>query len=197
MCALPGGGTVRACKGCVVVPVLRSSRVRRLSSPHFRDSARIRTFAAILLAALIFAPQQISAGQSSSDIGDATLEDLMNMQVTSASRREQRAADVSAAVFVITAEEIRASGVTLVPELLRLSPGGRVARTWVLVSDDDSIERILDEAVKRGATELWRNHYWAEFNGFCGAFRDPWGNELVLWVKGGNDPQIPEGWTNE
>ncbi len=78
-----------------------------------------------------------------------------------------------------------------------LSTGGRVARVWILVSDDDSMERILDEAVSRGATELWRNHYWAEFNGFCGAFRDPWGNELVLWVKGGPDPQIPEGWTNE
>jgi predicted enzyme related to lactoylglutathione lyase len=79
----------------------------------------------------------------------------------------------------------------------RLATDGRSTRTWILVSDDDSIERILDEAVKRGATELWREHYWAEFNGFCGAFQDPWGNEFVMWVKGGENPQIPEGWTNE
>jgi predicted enzyme related to lactoylglutathione lyase len=79
----------------------------------------------------------------------------------------------------------------------QLATGGRSTRTWILVSDDDSIERILDEAVKRGATELWREHYWAEFNGFCGAFQDPWGNEFVMWVKGGENPQIPEGWTNE
>jgi predicted enzyme related to lactoylglutathione lyase len=73
----------------------------------------------------------------------------------------------------------------------------RTARTWILVSDDDSSDRILDEAVKRGATELWRKHYWAEFNGFNAAFTDPWGNTFVLWTKGGESPQIPEGWTNE
>ena len=50
----------------------------------------------------------------------------------------------------------------------------------------------------RGApTVLWRDHYWAEFNGFNAAFMDPWGNTFVLWVKGGDDPQIPEGWTRE
>ena len=42
-----------------------------------------------------------------------------------------------------------------------------------------------------------RDHYWAEFNGFNAAFTDPWGNTFVLWVKGGDSPQIPEGWTNE
>lgn len=79
----------------------------------------------------------------------------------------------------------------------RLAEGGRTARTWILVSDDDSIERILGEAVGRGGTELWRDHYWAEFNGFNAAFVDPWGNTFVLWGKGGDTPQIPEGWTDE
>jgi len=74
---------------------------------------------------------------------------------------------------------------------------GRTMRTWILVSDDDSMDRILGEAEARGATVLWRNHYWAEFNGFNGAFRDPWGNTFILWVKGGDDPQVPEGWTSE
>ena len=78
-----------------------------------------------------------------------------------------------------------------------VSRDGRSTRTWILVSDDDSIERILDEAEQRGATILWRDHYWKEFNGFNAAFEDPWGNTLVLWVKGGDDPQIPEGWTSE
>ena len=30
-----------------------------------------------------------------------------------------------------------------------------------------------------------------------GAFLDPWGNTLILWTKGGDEPQIPEGWTRE
>ena len=65
------------------------------------------------------------------------------------------------------------------------------ARVWILVSDDDSIDRVLGEAVSRGATELWRDHYWAEFNGFNAAFVDPWGNTFVLWVKGGDSPRSP------
>ncbi|MDZ7733252.1 MAG: hypothetical protein U5R31_09145 [Acidimicrobiia bacterium] len=68
---------------------------------------------------------------------------------------------------------------------------------WILVSEDDSQERILAEAEKRGAEILWRKHYWAEFNGFNSALIDPWGNTLMLWTKGGDNPQIPEGFTNE
>ncbi len=78
-----------------------------------------------------------------------------------------------------------------------LSRSGRTSRTWILVDDDEDATEILDRAVARGATELWRDHYWAEFNGFNCAFVDPWGNTLILWTKGGDDPAIPEGWTNE
>ncbi|MFQ6005896.1 MAG: VOC family protein [Woeseia sp.] len=79
----------------------------------------------------------------------------------------------------------------------RLVGEGRKARIWILVSDDDSVDRILSTAERLGATLLWRDHYWKEFNGLNHAFRDPWGNEIVLWVKGGDDPQIPEHYTRE
>jgi len=78
-----------------------------------------------------------------------------------------------------------------------LSQSGRTVRTWILVADDDTEDRILDTAERLGATILWRHHYWAEFNGFSGAFVDPWGNTLVTWTKGGDSPVIPEGWTKE
>ena len=78
-----------------------------------------------------------------------------------------------------------------------LSTDGRTVRIWILVSDDDSQERILSTAEGLGATVLWRDHYWAEFNGFNSAFRDPWGNTLILWTKGGSEPQIPDGFTRE
>ena len=52
-------------------------------------------------------------------------------------------------------------------------------------------------AEQQGAKVLWRHHYWAEFNGFNGAFEDPWGNTVVLWTKGGDEPVIPEGHTSE
>jgi iron complex outermembrane receptor protein len=57
-----------------------------------------------------------------------SIEDLMNVQVTSVSRREQSLSDVGAAVFVLTAEDIRRSGATNIPDLLRLVPGVEVAQ---------------------------------------------------------------------
>ncbi len=78
-----------------------------------------------------------------------------------------------------------------------LADNGRTVRVWILVSDDDSSDAIMDRAVARGATELWRDHYWAEFKGFNAAFKDPWGNTLILWTKAGDDPRVPDGWTSE
>ena len=79
----------------------------------------------------------------------------------------------------------------------RATSEGRKPRVWILISDDDTPERILSAAEARGATILWKDHYWAEFNGFNHAFRDPWGNEIVLWGKAGKEPKIPEHYTRE
>ena len=78
-----------------------------------------------------------------------------------------------------------------------LSRGGRKPRIWILVSDDEPVDAILDRAVARGAKILWRNHYWQTFNGYNDAFEDPWGNEIILWGKAGADPQIPANYTRE
>jgi predicted enzyme related to lactoylglutathione lyase len=78
-----------------------------------------------------------------------------------------------------------------------LAEEGRKARIWILISDDDTPERILARAESLGATILWRDHYWKEFNGFNHAFRDPWNNEIVLWGKAGPEPVIPAGYTRE
>lgn len=78
-----------------------------------------------------------------------------------------------------------------------LATEGRKARIWVLVSDDDSHERILETAEKLGGKVLWRDHYWAEFNGYNHAFADPWGNEIILWGKAGENPEIPADYTKE
>jgi iron complex outermembrane receptor protein len=62
------------------------------------------------------------------DLGLSTLEDLMKIQITSASRKEQHADEVPAAVFVITQDAIRRSGMRTLPELFRLVPGVQVAQ---------------------------------------------------------------------
>ncbi len=59
---------------------------------------------------------------------DLSLEQLMDVVVTSVSKREQLLSNTAAAVHVITAEDIRRSGATNLPEALRLAPGVHVAR---------------------------------------------------------------------
>jgi iron complex outermembrane receptor protein len=62
------------------------------------------------------------------DIIEMSIEDLMRIDVTGVSRKEERASDVAAAVFVITHDAIRRSGMTSLPDLLRLAPGVDVAQ---------------------------------------------------------------------
>jgi iron complex outermembrane receptor protein len=57
-----------------------------------------------------------------------SLEDLMSLEVTTVSRKAEKMSDAAAAVFVITQEDIRRSGVTSIPEALRMAPGLEVAR---------------------------------------------------------------------
>jgi len=47
----------------------------------------------------------------------------MNIQVTSVSKIEQKLSQVAAAIFVISQDDIRCSGATNVPDLLRMVPG--------------------------------------------------------------------------
>ncbi|WP_310734505.1 TonB-dependent receptor plug domain-containing protein [Azohydromonas caseinilytica] len=61
-------------------------------------------------------------------LSELTLEELGNIEVTSVSRRAERLSDAPASVFVITAEDIRRSGATSLPEALRLAPNLQVAR---------------------------------------------------------------------
>ena len=74
------------------------------------------------------ARQALAQRKPPPDLAAATIEDLMTIEITSASRKEQRAADVAAAFFVVTHEDIRRSGMTTIPDLLRLVPGVDVAQ---------------------------------------------------------------------
>ncbi|HKX28571.1 MAG TPA: TonB-dependent receptor plug domain-containing protein, partial [Blastocatellia bacterium] len=68
-------------------------------------------------------------GQSpATDLTAVSLEDLMSIEVTSASKKEEKLFQTAAAIYVITQEDIRRSGMTSVPELFRLVPGMDVAR---------------------------------------------------------------------
>ncbi len=59
---------------------------------------------------------------------ELSLEQLMDIEVTSVAKKEQTVWETAAAIYVITQEEIRRSGVTSIPEALRLAPGVTVSR---------------------------------------------------------------------
>ncbi|WP_456406904.1 TonB-dependent receptor plug domain-containing protein [Thiolapillus sp.] len=90
-----------------------------------------------LLAPLLLATS-IQAKESVDDYIDLPLADLLSMEVTSVSKKKQQLNEVAAAVFVITEEDIRRSGVTSIPEALRMAPGIQVGRIdsnkWAITS---------------------------------------------------------------
>ena len=79
---------------------------------------------------LLFGSCTLAAAQTSPtlDFLDMSLEELVDYRLMSMSRKEQRVADMAAAAYVVTAEEIRQSGATSIPEALRLVPGITVAQ---------------------------------------------------------------------
>ncbi len=61
------------------------------------------------------------------DLTELNIEQLMDIEITSVSKREQKLSETASAVFVITQEDIRRSGFTSIPEALRMVPGLQVA----------------------------------------------------------------------
>ena len=57
-----------------------------------------------------------------------SLEQLSQIEVTTPSKEPEKAFRTPAAIFIITGDDIRRSGVTSIPEALRLAPGVEVAR---------------------------------------------------------------------
>lgn len=80
-----------------------------------------------LPAGLVMGTEEASQG-AQLELTETSIEDLMNIQVTSVSKRPQKLSDAAAAVFVITRDDIRRSGATSIPEILRMAPGVQVAK---------------------------------------------------------------------
>lgn len=74
--------------------------------------------------ALLIPPAQ--ATETESDFLDMDLSQLMEITITSVSKRPETLSDAAAAVFVITQDDIHRSGATSIPEALRLAPGLQV-----------------------------------------------------------------------
>ena len=67
-------------------------------------------------------------GEPPERLTQLSLEQLSNIKVTSVSKEPEKLSKTPAAIYVITQEDIRRSGATSIPEVLRLAPGVEVAR---------------------------------------------------------------------
>lgn len=76
--------------------------------------------------------------QVSGDLFELDITELMDIEITSVSKRPEKLSEASAAIFVITQEDIRRSGASSIPEALRMAPGLHVARMntfdWAITS---------------------------------------------------------------
>jgi iron complex outermembrane receptor protein len=84
--------------------------------------------AAVVLLLVFLLPAAAIAASAPSDLKKLSIEELMEIDVTSVSKRSERLSQAAAAVIVITQDEIRRSGATSLPEALRLVNSLHVAR---------------------------------------------------------------------
>lgn len=82
-----------------------------------------------LLLLLFFAmPSYSEPARESQQLKSLSLEQLGNVEVTSVTKQPAEVWQTPAAIYVITQDDIRRSGATTLPELLRLIPGVQVSR---------------------------------------------------------------------
>ncbi len=98
-------------------------------------SAPLAIFSIAVVASIVI--PGIAVAQSSAvplDLSGKSIEELMNIQISSVSRKDQTLSKVASAIYVLDSESIRRSGATNIPDLLRIVPGVEVAQidahTW-------------------------------------------------------------------
>jgi len=109
-----------------------------MTHPHVSNARRLRSPAASLDSAiwriglglflLPLAPACAFAQDEASAYKKLSLQELMDLEVTSVSRRPEKLSDTASAIQVITGDDIRRSGATSIPEALRLASNLDVAQ---------------------------------------------------------------------
>ena len=103
-----------------------------------------------------------------SQLTELSLEDLLQVEITSVSKKKESVSGAPAAVFVITDDDIRRSGAASIPEALRLAPGLIVARIdsnkWAITArgfNDRLANKLLVLIDGRSVyTPLFSGVYW-------------------------------------
>ena len=145
-----------------------------LHSGAFAASSRLALPAICAICLAMLCPPSGSFAASgdvkatSAGLPEMSIEELMDVQVTTVSRKAESLSDSAAAVYVVSQEDIRRSGATCIPEALRMVPGLQVAKTngnvWVITSRgfaDRWASKLLVQIDGRNVyTPLFSGVYW-------------------------------------
>jgi len=99
-----------------------------MSASKKKPSRLLPLLAALSCLVCSSAAAAAAAAGGDPDLLDLSIEQLLDLEVTSAARRKQTFSEVAAAMFVITQDDIRRSGARSIPEALRMAPGLHVAQ---------------------------------------------------------------------
>ncbi|RMG44840.1 MAG: TonB-dependent receptor [Candidatus Dadabacteria bacterium] len=107
------------------------------------DAIRKAPWLLIILVYIAAGPTQAAPGDvEAEDLLNLDLEELMQVEITSVSKKAEKLFTAPSAIFVITEQDIRRSGATSIPELLRMVPGLHVAQIdankWAIASRGDN-----------------------------------------------------------
>ena len=91
------------------------------------DGLKLACLAGLLLSSRLSA-QTPTLVETNVPLTSLSLQELQQVELTSVSRREESIFDAASAVYVLTNEDIRRSGVKTIAEALRMVPGLNVAR---------------------------------------------------------------------
>ena len=116
----------------LVLPTPRWTLLRAAEAVSVTLTICLRAPAAPYLACQGWSTRVAAAPQADPANGEPlkqlSLAELGNVEVTTASKEPEEVWKTPAAVFVITQDDIRRSGATSIPEVLRLAPGVEVAQ---------------------------------------------------------------------
>ena len=146
----------------------RLAKLGRLAAGASLLLSGLPTFAQTNTVAAADNPAPVTGSGAKPDLFNMDFEKVLEIKVFSPSKKEETVQDAAASIFVITDEDIRRSGVTSIPEALRLSPGVEVARqdshTWAISSrgfNDEFANQLLVLIDGRSVyTPLFAGVYW-------------------------------------
>jgi len=108
----------------VKAPAIRIPSAAPTKPVAIRLASAVRRAAALFL---VVAPFAQPASPSHPSLADLPLNELVDIKITTVSKKEQNLRDVAAAVSVLSSDDLRRSSATSAAEALRLSPGLSVA----------------------------------------------------------------------